>query len=96
MSSTSGPGRMGRPGPEEGSLAQVRRGRAAAGRRVWVGAAVMVVGALLPVLASVLDGGGATALWLVSMPTCLAGASLAAVGLLRLRSLRSRLHEDWG
>lgn len=96
MSSTSGPGNLEHPGPEEAGMVETRRAQAAARRRIWAGVVVMIAGALLPVLGSLLDGGGATVLWLASMPVCLAGAALVAAGVLRRHSLRPRLHEDWG
>lgn len=96
MSSTSGAGHLDRPRPEEAGTAETLRAQAAARRRIWAGVVVMIAGALLPVLGSLLDGGGATVLWLASMPVCLAGAALVAAGVLRRHGLRPRSHEDWG
>lgn len=57
----------------------------------------MLAGALLPVVASwLLDGGALTTLWLASMPLCLAGAALAAVGYTTRRAALGVLREEWG
>lgn len=68
------------------------------GRRLlWAGILIALVGAVEPVVASLLNAGTASTIaWLVSMPLCVAGAGVAAAGYLRRRSVRSVLHEDWG
>lgn len=80
--------------------AELERARRAdvRGRRLLIaGLVIMLASALLPVLASwMLDGEASTALWLASMPLCLAGAGVAAVGGTLRRSVRSQLREDWG
>ena len=58
MSSTSGPGRLDRPGAEEAGMVETRRAQAGARRRIWAGVVVMIAGALMPVLGSLLDGAG--------------------------------------
>lgn len=64
---------------------------------LWAGILIALVGAVEPVVASLLSTGTASTIaWLVSMPLCVAGAGVAAAGYLRRRSVRSVLHEDWG
>ena len=64
------------------------------GKRMLIAGLVIMLAAALASWA--LDGEAATALWLASMPLCLAGAALAAVGHTRRRSVSSLLREDWG
>ncbi|MDY3679625.1 MAG: hypothetical protein SO046_10505 [Actinomyces urogenitalis] len=81
----------------QAELERARRTDTRGKRMLIAGLVIMLAAALFPVFASwALDGEAATALWLASMPLCLAGAALAAVGYTRRRSVSSLLREDWG
>ncbi|WP_172120270.1 hypothetical protein [Actinomyces faecalis] len=81
----------------ETDLERAHRHQARGRRLLITGLTIMLAAALFPVLASwALDGEAAAALWLLSMPLCLAGAGVAAVGYTRRRAASSLLREDWG
>lgn len=77
---------------------QVAQAQEARGTR-WLrtGILIAVLGAVEPVVVSLLSGGTAsTVAWLISMPLCVIGVGVGAAGYVRRRSVRSILHEDWG
>lgn len=78
-------------------LAALRARRVSGARLVVVGIAVLVLGAVAPLLAQAPAlAGVSSVLWVASMPLCLAGAGFVAAGVMRRRSARAAADEDWG
>lgn len=72
---------------DEARADEAARARRRSGRRLLVaGLLLWVLAALLPVIATVLASGALQTIgWLSSMPLCLLGAALGAMGIMRLR-----------